>query len=332
MAGEAGVLAPYTGPRPSPARAWAPWVIVVAAACAFGNAALCVLNLIERRYQQRRLTANPVSVARIRHMISLMHSISVALVFAFLAFLVVWISWSTKRRSRLRVSQDGETGVEPRMRDLQPTLYWTEWVLIGVSLLITLIARSLVHPQMTVQQIVTYRTYLAAGNATRLMLWSCLIASVVVATQAQDRREAFSRADAERSRVAGFSETTWSATRVCAVAMLAAGDRENAAARLAVVRAVRVRGLENYDDQWLEPDLGSISPTQIASYVAPLTQVMVAQEKELFVRQIAGVGLADGPLTLAETSVLEATAAALGLGPADLQRIMSSGTARPGAG
>src|SRR5262249_25470766 len=136
------------------------------------------------------------------------------------------------------------------------------------------------------------------------------------------RREALTPGDAERALVAGFSESAWSATRVCGVAMLAAGDRGNAAARLAVVHAVRVRGLASYDDRWLDHDLGAISPAQIAAYVAPLNNVMVPQEKEMFIRQVAGIGLADGPLTGAETSILEATAAALLMSPADLHRIM----------
>jgi hypothetical protein len=41
----ATAVIPYSGPRPSPARAWALWVLVTAAACGLGNAVLLVLNV-----------------------------------------------------------------------------------------------------------------------------------------------------------------------------------------------------------------------------------------------------------------------------------------------
>jgi len=322
MAGAAGMVTSYTGPRPSPARVWAPWVILAAAACALGNLVQCALNLTERHYQQRRLTANPPSPDRIRHTISLIHTFSSVTLIGALVFLVVGTTWSVKRRTRARVSQDGEAGVEPRLRDIQPALYWTVWVLIGVSLLITLTAHSLVHPGMTVQNFVTYRTYLAAGNVTRAILWSCWIATVVLATQAQDRREALPYVEPPPA-VAALTETVRSAVRVGAIAMLAAGGAGNDTARATVIRALRDRGLESYDDQWLVHDLNGVQTNQLWSYLSPL-QGVDPHEKELIVRQIAAVGLADGPLTPAEGSVLEAIAAALGIGPADLHRIMSS--------
>jgi hypothetical protein len=281
-----------------------------------------VLNLIERRYQQQRLSVHPPDPARIRHMISMIHAFSTVSAISAVAFAVLAITWLTKRRSRARLNQYGEAAVEPRLRDVSPVLYWTIWCLLAASFLLNATARSLVHTGMTPQNFATYRAYLAVGGGVRTGFWSCWIALIAVASQAQDRREALP-VPASDPNPGAVTEAVRSAIRVGAVAMLAAGNPESEAARAAVFHVMRAHGLENYDTQWLSHDLNGIGPTQIWPYLAPL-QGVDWQQKSLIVEQIAAVGLADGALTPPETSVLEATAAALGLGPADLHQIVTN--------
>jgi hypothetical protein len=189
--------AEYTGPIPSPARAWAPWVIVTAAAAAFGNTIVCVLDLMERHYQQQRLTAHPPSVERIRHTIQTIHTVSNLTVVLVIVFAGVGITWSTKRRSKARLRQVGERGVEPALRSVQPIVYFTLFAMVGVSLLFTVLASSGTHPGMTINDFVTFRTRLAVAAAARAVAWACWIALVARATQLQAQREV-----ATRTRVA----------------------------------------------------------------------------------------------------------------------------------
>ena len=183
----------YMGPIPSPARAWAPWVIVTAAAAAFGNVIVCVLDLTERHYQQQRLTAHPPSVDRIRHTIQSIHALSSFTLIAAIAFAVVGITWSVKRRSKVRVKQVGERGVEPALRTVLPVVYFTIFAMIAISLLFTMLASSGTHLGMTVHDFVTYRTRLAIGAAARAVGWACWIPLVARATQLQVQREAAAR-------------------------------------------------------------------------------------------------------------------------------------------
>ena len=129
------VLTPYSGPRPSPARVWTPWVLVTASLCGIGNLALLVLNLVERHYQQQRLAGHSPSVARIRDTLSLIHTLATLTLVASIAFLVVGVTWELKRRTRARVARDGETGVEPSLRSVSPTAFWTFWIAFGASFL-----------------------------------------------------------------------------------------------------------------------------------------------------------------------------------------------------
>lgn len=128
---------------------------------------------------------------------------------------------------------------------------------------------------------------------------------------------------------ATFSENLRGAMRVASMSMLVAGDPNNAAARLAAVDAARKSGAENYDDTWLVHDLAALDSSQIAGYLTPLAQGLNEQGKESFIEQVAGIGLADGPLTPPETQVLETVSAALGLSAAHLRGIVVSITAAP---
>src|SRR5262245_38556349 len=117
MAGNFGlVITPYSGPRPSPARRWAPFVILAAVALAFVNAVLLVLNLIERHYQQQRGGGQYVSQSTIHDTVSLIRTVSRLSIAIDVAFLVVAIVWATKRRTRSRLAMGGEASVEASFR------------------------------------------------------------------------------------------------------------------------------------------------------------------------------------------------------------------------
>jgi uncharacterized tellurite resistance protein B-like protein len=123
---------------------------------------------------------------------------------------------------------------------------------------------------------------------------------------------------------ASFSENLRGAVRFAAVSMLDAGDQSNDAARAAAVDAARKSGAENYDDTWLANDLSALDASQLAEYIAPLSQGLNLQGKETFIEQIARIGLADGTLSPSETRVLESLSAALGLSAAHLRGIIVS--------
>ena len=184
--------AAYTGPRPSPARPWAPWVIVTSAASAIGNAAVCVLNLIERHSQQQRLTGTPPSVAHIQHTLNTIHAFTSFDLIASTAFVVAGVVWSLRRRPKTRLKRDGETAVEPALRKVLPVVYWAFWAMLVGSLLLTASAASVVHTGMTIPEVVSYRARLAGSAATRTVMWACWIPLVIRSTQLQKQREATS--------------------------------------------------------------------------------------------------------------------------------------------
>ncbi|HUI47619.1 MAG TPA: TerB family tellurite resistance protein [Acidimicrobiia bacterium] len=130
---------------------------------------------------------------------------------------------------------------------------------------------------------------------------------------------------------AAFSETLKGATRVAAVAMLVAGDRENPVPRAAAIAAARKSGSENYDESWLARDISAVDPSNLDEYLAPLAKGLNAQGKEVFIEQIARIGLADGQLSATETQLLEKLGAALGISAVYLRGIVVSITADPQA-
>ena len=182
-------VALYSGPRPSRARRWAPWVVAVSAGLALCNVAMLVLNLVERGYQQQRISGSPPPSECIRETLDSLHTIGNVSSVAALAFLVLGVTWSAKRRTRARVAEEGETGVEPRLRSVNPSVYWTFWAALAASFALALVARSKVHVGMTAEDFVGYRSYLAATNGARAVMWASWVALVIFATRLQDRRE-----------------------------------------------------------------------------------------------------------------------------------------------
>ena len=180
----------YTGPRPSRARPWAPWVIVTSALASAANAVVCGLNLVERHYQQQRLTDNPPSASRIRHTLNAIHAVTSFELLVGAVFVVVGVVWSLRRRSKLRLKREGEAAVEPALRNVFPVVYWAFWIALVGSVLLTVSASSIFHTGMTVHGYVTYRTRLAESAAARSIMWACWIPLVVRSTKLQSQREA----------------------------------------------------------------------------------------------------------------------------------------------
>jgi hypothetical protein len=122
-----------------------------------------------------------------------------------------------------------------------------------------------------------------------------------------------------------LSEYIRAAVRVAAVGMVAAGSGAMAV-RTAAVELVAQSGTESYDDDTLTNDLAHYDATQLPSYVAPLAAGLKEQGKETFVAQLTRVALAGGPLTPAETAVLETVGAGLQLTAAHLRGIVDTVT------
>ena len=118
------------------------------------------------------------------------------------------------------------------------------------------------------------------------------------------------------------------AMRVAVVAMLRAGGVSQPAAR-AAVEAVRSAGVDGWDDTMLAADLEQVDTSQLPAYLAPLAQGLQEQGKESFASEVGRVGLADGPLTGAETTVLETVGATLGLSATHLRGIVASLAGEP---
>jgi hypothetical protein len=187
--GQAGRIGIYTGPIPSPARRWAPWVVILGIVVMVGYAAQFVLNVIERGYQHQRETGSTPDAAKVHDTLNRLHQFGGYTTIAVIAFLVLVLIWSNQRTSRARIARLGEDGVEPSLRWVQPLVYWALWVAIAVSILATFAASSTSHTGMTVHDFVTYRTELAVANAARVVMWWCWITLVLLATRRQDERE-----------------------------------------------------------------------------------------------------------------------------------------------
>src|SRR3954468_3966169 len=123
----ATAFVPYFGPRPAPARRWAPWGIPTSASLALANAALFLLNRIERDLQQHRTSRTPPSAAEVHDTLVRIQRVSQLVILLTIVFLVVTIGWEIKRRSRTRVALHGETGVEARLRTVWRTGYSFFW-------------------------------------------------------------------------------------------------------------------------------------------------------------------------------------------------------------
>ena len=179
----------YTGPRPSPARVWAKWLIAACAAVVVGNLVALVLTLIERHHLQERLAGNGPSAATFRDTISAINAVSRIAGGFWLALFVLWLGWLFKRRPKERRTS-GESAVEPPLHRIMPRTFWAYWALWAVAIIYGISTRSLVHSDMTTQDYIDYRTHLAVGHLFAIVGYTCLIVLVVGATRIQDRREA----------------------------------------------------------------------------------------------------------------------------------------------
>jgi hypothetical protein len=164
--------------------------MIASGALAFGNAVLCVLNLLERELQQRRMSANPPSAAQVHTLLGRISLVTHFQTIGLIAFVVVALVWGSKRRTRARVARDGENFVEPHLRTVWPNGYYVTFLFGALSILATILATSTRHTGMNVADVVSYRGYLAVSHLFRVALWSTNIALVYRAIQLQDRREA----------------------------------------------------------------------------------------------------------------------------------------------
>ena len=181
---------PYTGPRPSEARRFAPWVVLTTGLLAFGNVAQAFLNLVERRYQQQVVAGHPPELSTIQDTVSLIRNIGHVLVVLSIAFLVTAVLWASRRRNRARLAQFGESAVEPNLWNVSHVVYVTFWASLALSLVLSAWAKSGMHVPLRPSDFVHYRTALTGSNAMRAVTWICYVVLVVKATKLQDRREA----------------------------------------------------------------------------------------------------------------------------------------------
>jgi hypothetical protein len=176
-------------PARSTGRTWAPWVVVTSAVLVVANFILCGLNFAERHYQQQRLsgTSDPTRIhdtlESIRHLGSFDLIVSTV-------FFVTGVIWARKRRPRERLKREGESAVQPALRQIVPIVYWAFLGMVAISIALSWHASSLSHVGMSINDVVTYRTDLAIGAAARTIMWACMIVLVVQATRIEARQAA----------------------------------------------------------------------------------------------------------------------------------------------
>jgi len=106
------------------------------------------------------------------------------------------------------------------------------------------------------------------------------------------------------------------------VHVLRAGSMQSPVARATAVGEVQNAGLPTYDDAALEADFGVV-PGDLNPLLSNLSGQLADQGKENLLRAAAKTALADGPLTDLERSVLNGTAASLGMTQAHTQGVIS---------
>ena len=180
----------YTGPRPSPARRWVPWLVVVIVVNALASVSLLVTHLIERHLLQRFKAGHSISSALIDDLDSFNNVMSRIGTATTIAFLVLLLVWTYNRRSDRRLKAEGESAVEPPILSVSSRLYIAFWVFVGLTIVTTRIAASSHHARMSIGDFITYRTYLAGADLFRVGVWISFLILVLVATKQQDEREA----------------------------------------------------------------------------------------------------------------------------------------------
>ena len=184
-----GAIAAYTGPRPSPGKRWAPVLVVAMAAAVLTNAVLLGLNLIERHNLERIKAGHPVSTTFFDDTLSTLNAANRISLVISIAVIVAAIVWATKRRSPGRRREEGETAVEPALIAVSRALYTAFWVALALTLFCSEGARSARHTGMTINDLIGYRTYIAASDLFRIGMWGSYAALVLKATRLQDQRE-----------------------------------------------------------------------------------------------------------------------------------------------
>jgi hypothetical protein len=165
--------APHTAVGAPKSRSWASLVIVTATAAAAGNAAQCLVNLVERHYQEQAAAGHRPPADTIRDALDALHVLGTLTLVATLVFFVAACVWSSKRRQRGAV----------RLRNVCPPVYWLFWGAALSSLVASTVGKSLVHSGMTATDFVHYRTYLAASNAARCVMWLSWVPLVMRASK-----------------------------------------------------------------------------------------------------------------------------------------------------
>jgi hypothetical protein len=185
----ADVMTAYTGPRPSPAKRWAPALVTLMAIDAVANVVAFGLNLVERHNLERAKSGNPVSRAFLDDTLSTIRALGRISLVVTIGVAIVGVVWSHKRRAPSRKNLGGESAVEPSLHNVSRALNTTFWVMLALAFLATRIAASTQHLGMTADDFIRYRTYLAASDLFRAVMWGSFAALVVKANKLQERRE-----------------------------------------------------------------------------------------------------------------------------------------------
>jgi hypothetical protein len=184
----------YTGPRPSPARRWAPWVIATSVGLALCSAVLLVLNLVERDLLDQVASGESSPRSQMHSVLSVIGTTTTVLRVMIVPALIVSVGWAVSRRTRARVSRGGEPSVEPHLLRVWPLGYRVAVATTVLIVLGALRARAIRSSATSAADFVEYRTFLAVVYG--LLIVSCVLQVLLVlrATSLQDQREADSRA------------------------------------------------------------------------------------------------------------------------------------------
>jgi tellurite resistance protein len=102
------------------------------------------------------------------------------------------------------------------------------------------------------------------------------------------------------------------AIRAAAVAVLAAGDPYDSAARGRAVETIRGYGLTDFDDEALDGALAE-GTGGAAQLIAEAGELITVEAREWFLAQLVRIALADGMVTEAERQALHGVAGRLGM-------------------
>jgi hypothetical protein len=116
------------------------------------------------------------------------------------------------------------------------------------------------------------------------------------------------------------------ATRALAVAITATGDPDDEALFIRALAQVRMVAPE-VDAARLAHEVATCDPSGVPALVAPLASVLSMPGKELVVADLARVALASHVITARQRTLLDAVGRELGLGPADVCRIVVAAAA-----